>query len=97
MTMPDGTTLLVDGGGRPKFLKKNPEGQPKETFERDARSIGEAVVSEYLWWRGLDHVDYVLATHADADHIDGLNDVMRNFEVRAALVARRPAERSRVC
>ena len=91
VTMPDGTTLLVDGGGRPKFLRKNSEGESKATFERDARSIGEAVVSEYLWWRGLNHVDYVLATHADADHIDGLNDVMRNFEVRAAFAARRPA------
>jgi competence protein ComEC len=91
VTMPDGTTLLVDGGGRPKFSQRNAGGDSKESFERDARSIGEAVVSEYLWWRGLDHVDYVLATHADADHIDGLNDVMRNFEVRAALAARRPA------
>jgi len=33
----------------------------------------------------------VLATHADADHIDGLNDVLRNFTVDAALVARSPA------
>lgn len=89
VTMPDGTTLLIDGGGLPKFFRKNPKGE--ETFERDTRSIGEAVVSEYLWWRGLNHVDYVLATHADADHMDGLNDVMRNFKVRAALVARRPA------
>ncbi len=78
ITMPDGTTLLVDGGGRP--------------FEREtSRSIGEAVVSEYLWWRGLDRVDYVLATHADADHIDGLNDVVRNFAVNSALVGRTPA------
>ncbi len=91
LTMPDGSTLLVDGGGRPRFLRKNPEGESKEPFERDARSIGEAVVSEYLWWRGLDQVDYVLATHADADHIDGLNEVLRNFKVRAALTARRPA------
>ena len=76
ITMPDGTTLLIDGGGRP--------------FERANRSIGEAVVSEYLWWRGLDRVDYVLATHADADHIDGLNDVVRNFKIGAALVGRAP-------
>ena len=48
-------------------------------------------MSEYLWWRGLSEVDYVLATHADADHIDGLNDVLKNFSVRGALVARRPA------
>jgi hypothetical protein len=31
-------------------------------FERDTRSIGERVVSEYLWARGFDRVDYVLAT-----------------------------------
>jgi competence protein ComEC len=94
LTMPDGTTLLVDAGGRPRFdgaRKSAGEGEAEEAFERDTRSIGEAVVSEYLWWRGLDHVDYILATHADADHIDGLNDVARNFQVRAAIVARAPA------
>jgi competence protein ComEC len=50
------------------------------------------VVSEYLWWRGLNSVDYILATHADADHIDGLNDVARNFNVRTAFVARAPSK-----
>jgi competence protein ComEC len=49
-------------------------------------------VSQYLWSRGLDRVDYVLATHADADHIDGLNDVARNFKVRGAIVARTPVD-----
>jgi len=77
VTMPDGTTLLVDGGGN----------------TTDAtRRIGETVVSEYLWWRGLSEIDYVLVTHADADHIDGLNDVLKNFSVRSALVARAPAK-----
>jgi competence protein ComEC len=86
ITMPDGTTLLVDGGGRPRFRSDS-----NNSFERETRSIGESVVSEYLWWRGLERVDYVLATHADADHIDGLNDVVRNFTVNAALVGRTPA------
>ena len=80
VTLPDGRTLLVDAGGATDRRGGN----------TDRRSIGEAVVSEYLWWRGLDTVDYVLATHADADHIDGLNDVLRNFTVNAALVARSP-------
>jgi competence protein ComEC len=76
VTMPDGTTLLVDGGGRPSFPVTNDS----------ARRIGETVVSEYLWWRGLSEIDYIVATHDDADHIDGLNDVLRNFSVKTALV-----------
>ncbi|HMJ24416.1 MAG TPA: ComEC/Rec2 family competence protein, partial [Pyrinomonadaceae bacterium] len=92
LTMPDGTTMLVDGGGRPSFNQRGAEnGAGDQVFERDTRSIGESVVSEYLWSRGLDRVDYILATHADADHIDGLNDVARNFKVRGAIVARTPA------
>ena len=81
VTLPDGRVLLVDAGGTTHQSQTN----------TDRRSIGEAVVSEYLWWRGLDAVNYVLPTHADADHIDGLNDVLRNFSVDAALVARSPA------
>ena len=76
VTMPDGTTLLVDGGGRPSFA-----GTSDAT-----RRIGETVVSEYLWWRGLSQVDYLVATHGDADHIDGLNDVLKNFSVKAVLL-----------
>lgn len=88
LTMPDGSTLLIDGGGRPIF-----DGESKNdsaAVEREQRSIGERVVCEYLWARGLASVDYVLATHADSDHIDGLNDVVRNFHVRGAIVGRTP-------
>jgi competence protein ComEC len=111
LTLPDGTTLLIDGGGRPRFrdartttgtraatnenaqlnvhMSGDEESEPVR-FERDARGIGDAVVSEFLWSRGLDHVDYLLATHAHADHMEGLQDVAQNFRPRAALVARTP-------
>lgn len=95
VTLPDGTTLLVDGGGRRKFNAGNATPDEEgggEFVERDTRGIGEAVVSEYLWQRGLDRVDYILATHAHADHINGLSDVARNFRVRAALIARAPSD-----
>jgi competence protein ComEC len=83
LTMPNGATLLIDGGGKPQFSN--------DASVLRRRSIGETVVCEYLWYRGLESIDYVLATHADADHIDGLNDVVTNFNVRSALVGRTPS------
>ncbi|MCP9493359.1 MAG: ComEC/Rec2 family competence protein [Pyrinomonadaceae bacterium MAG19_C2-C3] len=103
VTLPDGTTMLVDGGGRVGFSRRTQRTNDKASdtdddnndvapdFEPDTPRIGEAVVSEYLWWRGLDRVDYLVATHADADHIEGLSDVARNFNVRAAFVGRTPS------
>ena len=95
VTMPDGAMLLIDGGGRPNIdWNRSDDFDGNVPFERDTRSIGERVVSEYLWARGLDRVDYILPTHADADHIDGLNDVARNFKVRGAIVSRTPGDDS---
>src|SRR5256886_10506445 len=91
LTMPDGTTVLIDGGGKPDIGRGTDNDNVEETFEGDTRSIGEGVVSEYLWSRGMVRVDYILPTHADADHIDGLNDIAQNFKVRGAIVARSPA------
>ncbi|HYP02440.1 MAG TPA: ComEC/Rec2 family competence protein [Pyrinomonadaceae bacterium] len=89
LTFPNGATLLVDAGGRAHFAARDGDAEDESAqFERDARGIGEAVVSEYLWWRGLGQVDYIAATHAHADHMSGLNDIAHNFRVRAALVGR---------
>ena len=90
VTMPDGSSLLVDGGGRPTFRAPRVSDDETQVFEPDTRGVGDAVVSEHLWWRGLSRVDYLVATHADADHIEGLNDVLKNFHVAATLVGRAP-------
>ena len=92
LTLPSGVTVMIDGGGQPTFDNRSGTFEDEEPFERDTRSIGERVVSEYLWSRGLDRVDYLIATHADADHIDGLSDLARNFSVRSAIVARTPSD-----
>ncbi len=88
---PNGETMLIDGGGEKSFNRVNlgTEDEP-EIFEPDTRTVGEAVVSEFLWEKGYSEIDYITATHADADHIQGLSDVARNFRVRAAIFGRTP-------
>ncbi len=93
ITFPNGETMLVDGGGRMNFGKTRVQvgdDEPADVFEPDTRSIGEAVVSKFLWEKGYSSVDYLLATHADADHIQGLSDVADNFSVRKAFFGKTP-------
>jgi competence protein ComEC len=93
ITFPDGQTLLIDGGGVPAIKQFVPrEGETYEVFEPDRGRVGETVVSPFLWQRGYSKVDYILATHADTDHMQGLVDVAKNFRVRSALMARAPAD-----
>jgi len=91
VTFPDGTTMLVDGGGRMEF-RNSDEDDESDAFVPDAPGIGEAVVSPALWEKGYSKIDYILATHADADHIQGLDDVAANFDVGNALFGRMPQD-----
>ncbi len=89
ITFPDGKTMLVDGGGRVNY-KRSDNDDESEIFEPDVPSIGESVVSEFLWEKGYSKIDHILATHADADHIQGLVDVAKNFQIDSAFIGRSP-------
>ncbi|MGD0630204.1 MAG: ComEC/Rec2 family competence protein [Terracidiphilus sp.] len=77
---PNGKTLLIDGGG----FGGGPHQAPQE-FD-----IGEEVVSEVLWARGIRHLDAVALTHAHSDHMGGLPAVLRNFHPTELWVGNNP-------
>ncbi len=85
ITLPNGETILVDAGGRMSFRSSS---EDDEEFEPDVPRIGERVVSEFLWERGLARIDRIIATHSDADHMQGLVDVARNFRIGEAYFGR---------
>lgn len=62
--LPDGKTVLIDGGTR------------HERFD-----IGERVVAPFLWNRGIHHVDVVVGTHQQLDHVGGLVWILHHMSV----------------
>ncbi len=45
----------------------------------------ETTVSDYLYRQGIEKIDLLIATHADADHIGGMDALIRNFPVDMVL------------
>jgi competence protein ComEC len=77
---PDGKTLLVDGGG----FGGGPHQAPQD-FD-----IGEEVVSQTLWSRGIRRLDAVALSHAHSDHMGGLPAVLRSFRPAELWVGNNP-------
>ncbi len=63
---PNGTTMLIDGGG---------------SFSDDF-DFGEAVVAPFLWKKGLRKIDTVVVSHPHADHYKGLGFILDTFTVK---------------
>jgi competence protein ComEC len=64
--LPNGKTLIMDGGG----------------FYKNSLDVGKRVVAPYLWSRGIQNIDYMVATHSDNDHIRGLYSLLDIFPVK---------------
>jgi len=62
--LPDGQTVLIDGGAR------------YERFD-----MGRGVVAPFLWNRGVRHIEHVVGTHQQLDHVGGLIWVLRHLSV----------------
>ncbi len=62
---PGGMRILIDGGG-----------YPVGDFD-----MGKQVITPFLLYRKVRHIDYVINTHPHSDHIGGLVHVLGHFDV----------------
>lgn len=67
---------VVDTGGLLRFEKERWK-ETKKTFE-----IGRQVVVPFLKGRGIRTIDALILTHADADHVEGAEEIIEEIRVR---------------
>ncbi len=75
---------FLDVGQGDACVIELPEGQTVlidggAAYER--LDMGRSVVAPYLWDRGIRHLDLVIGTHPQLDHIGGLPWIIKKFEV----------------
>ena len=66
---------LIDTGGSVRFGEKNWR-SPSKPFE-----VGRQIVIPYLKGRGITKVDKLILTHADADHIEGADEILKEIRI----------------
>jgi competence protein ComEC len=85
ISFPRGSLMLLDSGGRAGFGSREGDEKEEDVFVEDRISVGEAAVAPYLWRRGIKRLDWIAASHGDADHVEGFGDIARGFEIGVAL------------
>jgi competence protein ComEC len=85
ISFPQGSLMLLDSGGRAGFDSRDGDEADEDIFVEDRIGVGEAAVAPYLWRRGIKRLDWIAASHGDADHVEGFGEIVRGFEIGAAL------------
>lgn len=70
---PYGKKMLIDGGGSRK----------QESFD-----VGEQTLLPYLLKKGITTLDYVMISHFDADHCNGLISILENLKVKCVILSK---------
>ncbi|MDZ7698372.1 MAG: DNA internalization-related competence protein ComEC/Rec2 [Deltaproteobacteria bacterium] len=63
---PGGKRMIIDGGG----------------FSSGRFDVGEMVVAPFLWRSKVLHVDYLVLSHPQSDHMNGLRFIAKHFNPR---------------
>lgn len=74
---PSGKNILIDGGGN----------RDKEKYD-----VGKKVLLPYLLDRRVKKIDYIMVSHFDADHAQGLEAVIQNIKVKNIIVCKQASD-----
>jgi competence protein ComEC len=72
------SVILIDGGGTVSFHKPGEEWK----LRKDPYEVGRKLLVPLLKKRGIQHIDYLVISHEDADHIGGLQAVLEQIPVK---------------
>lgn len=72
---------LIDVGQGDSILIQTP--QNKNILVDGGNENTEHIVKRYLKNKKVSTIDFIIATHPDADHIGGLDNVINNFNVKS--------------
>lgn len=78
---------VIDVGNADAILVRN---QDKSLLIDAGENEDGRTVVDYLKKQGIRRIDYVIATHADADHIGGMDDVVKAFDIGTFIMAFMP-------
>lgn len=68
--------ILVDAGGILRFGGEAWK-QPKKQYE-----VGRQVIVPYLKGRGISKIDQLILSHADADHVEGAEEILEEIHIK---------------
>jgi competence protein ComEC len=63
---PNGKVMLIDGGG---------------FTDNTLFDVGRAIVAPVLWFKRIKKIDYLVLTHPNSDHLNGLIFIARHFNI----------------
>ena len=78
ISSPSGKKILIDGGG-----------SRDENYD-----VGESILLPYLLDRRINKIDYIMISHFDADHAQGLEAILENIKVKYVIISKQASPSS---